>query len=974
MPEPPADADAKAEPAFEDLLVDLLQAVERQGDTAIEALAAAHPGHAERLRTHARRLADLGFLATAQANPELAGLPERLGDYRPLHRIGGGGMGVVYAAEQTSLGRRVALKLIRTEQLFAKSARDRFAREVHAVAKLQHPGIVPVYDTGETAGLPWLAMELVQGAPLDRVLEALHDRAPETLTGADLEQVVLRLSGQEARGGSTARPPIFTGAWVAACLRLARAVADALVHAHDRGVLHRDVKPSNVMLTPDGRALLLDFGLAFSADSARLTQGQLGSPAYMAPEQVRGEDVDARADVWSLGVTLCELLTLRSPFAADNAEATRANVLAARPVRLQAHNPALPRDAELVCLAALTPERDGRYATMRAFAADLDNLLEHRPVQARPPTPLLVLRRWAQRRPAAAVAAVAAVLLLVVAPTAFWLQQRSANASIREALDEAQRQRDHARAATADARRQRDHARDAVQTLLLRVGAEHLDAMPHMQGLRRDLLTEARRFHERFLAEAGDEPELLQQAAESATELARVDLELGAAAAAREQAERAVTLARRLLAREGGTAEAMGILAQATSLFAGAAYQLGEHSAARDPIEEAVALQRCVVALVPDAEGAPGQLMQFLRIAATVHLALGEPDAALAEYDAVQALWREADTNGRTAASMRELAIGAGGDAAWLHYVRGDADAAADAAASVVAWCDDLDRGERSTIEQVALARACDVRARLAREGGDPAGAESAARRAVAEVDSVLADLPLHANAMSLRAAALNTLALVVEQQPGRRAESVALFGQSIAMLRDLLAIDENVLQARFSLATSLVNLGAVHQDDGDLELAHAVLREATVRADALLADAATSPQAGPLATNAWWFLGQVAGQRRDHAGQIEAADRLAAIAPDDARLQRIAGSLLAEACQLLRDDPAVPDAERPLRLAALQQRAVERLRTAAGLGCADHAHLATHAVFAAVRDVPDFAAIVERMRQNAAADAPQQR
>ena len=379
------------QPGYEEVLVQALELLESQGSAGVERLLAAHPVHATRLRSHLSRLHGFGLLgAGTDAEPgELPSgekprpFPERLGDFRLLRRLGGGGMGVVFLAEQESLGRTVALKLVRSEHLFFEGSRERFRREVDAIARLQHPGIVPVHAAGEDAGVPWLAMEHVRGASLDAVLHELAGRDPATLRGSDLRAAVLAAMAkvdpaatEPHDGGTTSssapssttsssgsHAPLFQGPWLTTCLRLAQGVAEALQHAHDRGLLHRDVKPSNIMVTPDGRALLLDFGLAVANDS------QLGTPAYMSPEQTRGEQrtLDARTDVYSLGITLYELLALQMPFAAPSAATTRELVLAGRLPNLRERNRAVPRDLELVAGQEQFVTLEVVPATLRRF-------------------------------------------------------------------------------------------------------------------------------------------------------------------------------------------------------------------------------------------------------------------------------------------------------------------------------------------------------------------------------------------------------------------------------------------------------------------------------------------------------------------------------------------------------------------------------------------------------------------------------
>jgi hypothetical protein len=497
-------------------LAEALEAYEKGGSAAVESLCERHPHLAAALRQRVQGLAALGLL------DELSGdgpPPERLGDFVPLRRLGGGGMGVVYLARQESLGREVALKLIRPDQLHLPGARERFRREVETVARLQHPGIVPVYAVGEERGVPFLAMERVDGSNLSDAIAALAGRDPAALGGADLARAVR----EDARELSW----VFAGTYAEACTRLVQQAAEALEHAHRRGVMHRDLKPSNLMVTPDGRALLLDFGLASYEGSDRLTRtgSQLGSLAYMAPEHLRSGQppADARGDVYGLGVTLYELLALRSPFAGDSSESTRIAVLSADPPRLSTANRAVSWELETVCMKAMEADPARRYASAAGFARDLGNVLEGRPIEARRAGAWLRARRWVQRHPTASVAALAGVLVAVVGPTLFAVQQAHARAQLQVALDETEAQRARAAALAEELLVQRDAAQaegaraegnltaalSAVDVMLARVGDRTLRQVPQMDAVRRGLFEDALAFYEDLLEQrAGSEASL----------------------------------------------------------------------------------------------------------------------------------------------------------------------------------------------------------------------------------------------------------------------------------------------------------------------------------------------------------------------------------------------------------------------------------------------------------------------------------
>jgi eukaryotic-like serine/threonine-protein kinase len=511
-PAPPPASDETLDPV-EDLLAACLAEAPAQVAAAVERAAAEHPQLAVELRERYGLLVSVGLGSGAHAPPEF---PEQLGDFRLVRRLGGGGMGVVYLAEQVALRRHVALKLIRPELSYFPGSRERFRRETDAIARLQHPGIVPIYTVGEIDGLPFYAMELIQGATLADVLESVAGRAPEGLRGADIGRCAaqrVRAIGLEveAQPGEGA----FPGGWVEACALLAAQIARALEYVHARGLVHRDVKPSNVAVTLDGRALLFDFGLTSVPAGDRVTRSgaAIGTPAYMAPEQLRGQsDVGPRADVYSLGATLYELLTLQVPYRASTPLALHAALATGRPDSIRARNRRVGDDLETVCRKALDPDPRRRYASALDFAHDLENVLAHRPIAARPPSWARRATQWARRRPATAVSLLLGGLLAFGTPAALAVQARRHARAVEATLVERDVALERAQAAHREAAQERDRAQRETRTVsrslrfvqdLFAAAAPSVNAGKSVSA--REIMD---RGAERLKTELGEEPEV----------------------------------------------------------------------------------------------------------------------------------------------------------------------------------------------------------------------------------------------------------------------------------------------------------------------------------------------------------------------------------------------------------------------------------------------------------------------------------
>lgn len=389
---------------------------------------------------------------------------KRLGDFVLVRELGRGGMGVVYEARQVSLNRRVALKILPDGLGFSPESLARFEREARAAAALHHTNIVPIYAIGEDHGHHYYAMELIEGSSLSTILVevSLARASPATqrllsTVGIEAPPAVRAAGVGGVASTRDASPLVVTGSdatnslsmsdsgsrrWFDTVARLVADVADALHHAHTRGIVHRDVKPSNLMLSTDGRLCLTDFGLALMAEETRLTVtgAFLGTPAYMSPEQIASGrmKLDHRTDIYSLGVVLYEMLTLQRAFAGDSREQVLSDILTKEPRSPRRINRRIPAELETICAKAMEKDSGRRYPTAAAFADDLRSHLNHRAITARRAGPVRRLVKWTQRHPSAATAILAAIAITALGGWGAGQLQDSRRASAARALSEAQ--------------------------------------------------------------------------------------------------------------------------------------------------------------------------------------------------------------------------------------------------------------------------------------------------------------------------------------------------------------------------------------------------------------------------------------------------------------------------------------------------------------------------------------------------------
>ncbi|MFI5460434.1 MAG: protein kinase [Isosphaerales bacterium] len=505
------------------ILEDYMAVLERGGRPDPEGLLARHPDLADVLAVY---LQDLEQLHVAAVNlrdslPSKAGrtapdpIPETecLGDFQIVREIGRGGMGIVYEAEQLSLGRRVALKVLPLAAALDPKQLQRFQVEAHAAACLHHTNIVPIHAVGCERGVPFYAMQLIEGrslADLIRELRQLDGLDPATSGGAAGETAVYepvvkprepttlpRLTPASPSGSSTR-----SRTYICTVARMGIQAAEALEHAHQRGVLHRDIKPANLLLDPQGTLWVTDFGLARLPGDVSLTAtgDLLGTLRYMSPEQSLGKRalIDGRTDIYSLGVTLYELLTLQPAFDGKDRQAVLRQIADDEPRPVRRVNPSVPADLETILHKAIAKEPHSRYATAQELADDLRRFLEQKPIRARRPTVGEQVVKWGRRHPSVVVSTLIVLLLTSVGLTSGMV------------LIDRQRHK-----ALTQQRRAETHllqAREAVDQMLTEVGQDTLSRVPHMEPVRRALLEKALAFYEKFLVQEGDDPSIRLEA------------------------------------------------------------------------------------------------------------------------------------------------------------------------------------------------------------------------------------------------------------------------------------------------------------------------------------------------------------------------------------------------------------------------------------------------------------------------------
>ena len=544
-------------------------------------------------------------------DPEIAG-------YEILDELGRGGMGVVYKARQIALNRMVALKMILAGAHAKPKDLERFRAEAQAVARFQHPGIVQIYEVGESNGMPYFSLEFVAGDTLSKKIS--HDP----------------------------KPPEYAA-------RIVESLALAMNYAHEHGIIHRDLKPANVLLAEDGTPKITDFGLAktLEADSGQTQAGTvLGTPSYMAPEQANGEAVGPLADVYSLGGILYDLLTGRPPFSGSSVLDTLEMVRSREPVPPSSLAGKLPRDIETIALKCLQKDAARRYQSAGELAADLRRFLENRPILARPVGPLEKGWRWAKRNPGLAGLGTAVAVLLVAVAIITSVMSYNLNvkkneaqenfraakeAEEKEALQKvvAQAARDKALKAQVVTGEQRNLALDVVRGISMDVDAvlgTKQSLAPLRQAIQEKMLSDVNKIRDHAKKNAlYDRGEAV-----ALSKLGEIYMQANRVRDAEDHYRRVRAIFEQFIKDNADDPIGRRNLAAISNRLAEAELRLGNAAEARVLYDAALKLRQEWVVMVPGHAAAKQSVAESYVLLGRVHLELGEPETAMKNYQTAE--------------------------------------------------------------------------------------------------------------------------------------------------------------------------------------------------------------------------------------------------------------------------------------------------------------------------------------------------
>jgi serine/threonine-protein kinase len=931
---------------------------------------------------------------TRAAGPSPAGGPR----FRILRPHAQGGLGEVYVARDEELNREVALKRIQAPYADDCESRARFLMEAEVTGGLEHPGVVPVYGLGHLDdGRPFYAMRFIRGESLKRAIADFHQAEGSGRDPGDRSLALRRLLGR----------------FIDAC--------NAVAYAHSRGVLHRDLKPGNIMLGPYGETLVVDWGLAKAMDrpqepgpaareaTLRPASGSgfeptrmgaaIGTPAYMSPEQAAGrlDELGPASDVYSLGATLYCLLTGRAPVEDSDAAGAVAAVLRGSIVPPRRVKADVPRALEAICLKAMAARPADRYPTPRHLADELEHWLADEPVSAAREPWWTRLRRWTRRHKPVVAGAAAVVATALAALAAGFV-------AVNLQKQETQRQRLRAE---ANFRK----ASDAVERLLTRIGQERLNDVPQMESLRSELLEDALQFQAGFLSERSDDPVVRFGVARAARMAANLQLQLNRLDEAERACRQALSILDELLGR---SPRDLGLRRERASVLD----TLGLTLATLDRADEAEAAYRKSIevrSLIVMEE--PGSAEDRWRMAACLNhlgILLGEAgrwDEAEHFFIRGRQLCAANPPSSPPDPRIRQALVATLGHLSQLLLERGrQPEALQGYAEAVRVQRAIVQASPRVSSDRELLVTLLLNQANALKAGRDAAEAERTLVEARDLAERLRADYPAIARYQDLAASVLNNLANAIGLDPPRLAEARDLHTRAIIIQERLVAMAPDVPDYLAKLATMRDSLANLLRGRGALDQAEALYRQeladrARLAAEHpqviayrfghgqalhnladLLLERGRPGDALPLerealrqllgvyrtnirnptfrmaASYAHWTLCSIHLALKDHRAAEAAVAEYLRIEPNGYEEASEAAGLLGRCARLGRDDPAVPAREREALARSYADRAMDALRTAVRQGYRDLKRLRTAPDYEPLRARDDFLLLLRQL------------
>lgn len=747
----------------------------------------------------------------------MASGPER---YRAMHLHACGGLGEVHLAQDIELGRVVALKRVRPDFVNDPANRERFLREAEITARLEHPGIVPVYGlVHDAAGQPAYAMRFVEGETLADAIQRYHE-APNHLAFRQL-------------------------------LTHFVAVCQAVAYAHSHGVLHRDLKPGNILLGRFGETLVIDWGLARSGPSPETMSAEdgrtapsngaedgsgtqlgeaLGTPAYMSPEQAAGQwhRVGPASDVYSLGTTLYHLLTGQIPFAGTDIPEILARVQRGDHPPVRQVRSDTPRSLDAICAKAMALQPAQRYPTALALAEDVQRWLADEAVSVGREPLQVRLGRWTRRHRGAAAALAAAVLVGLLGLGSSSLILGVKNRALKRANEQESQARQQAEAAKNLAEQRFALARNAVDKYLNAVAEDpDLSQKHNLHPLRKKLLETAIPFYQQLAAQKPGDPE--QQAAQGHAywRLARVHEVLGEKKAALEDHQELQTIFERLATEQPTVPEHRQRLADSLNSIGVLLRSLGDRAAARRAFDQAATLQEKLTAEFPDVSSYPQELARTRENLSILLWDQGDRVAARrAAEEAIKLQRQLVADHPEEVVHQRELAVSLSNLGTHLRELGQKVDARKLTEEGIA-----LQEGLVATNPEVAPLRSELVNSYqnlglLLTDSGDRPGARRAHERASSLAEKLATDFASVPAYRQKFARSQNFLGMLLRDQGDRPAAQRA-YEQALTQQRKLVAEHPGVPEYRLELAASLNNFGVLLQDMNDAAGARRVQEEA---------------------------------------------------------------------------------------------------------------------------------------------------